>query len=450
MTTRQTADAAICAHVAVTDSTNLYGGYNCKAVEGKILDVSSKGNDAPLTGQVPEPHILGPALCECGVGSVNTGIDATQLNPRTESHTVCGWVQVISSTTNYTSMLGKGIGGGTYVVFPNGGISRINANSKIRYSHYTGSSYVYVNAAANTAINGSMVHVGYTVDHTSTLVTLYVDGVASGTLANTAMVTKAAVDADGFRIGGGNTTNAANGELKGLIIAPQFYKEVKSADWFAAEYAKAATALWHTTPGADVSTASITAGQIENTLFEVNSGSFKISESGDTKSLECVSAGTVSARTISMHHSATEAAYGTWEFSTTGASSTMIIASVAGAYNAAAQNGYQIEIDAAGALKLQRITSGAVATTLLTTANGTITLTARTRIVVTRSNTGIFTVYADGVKLTATAGANPSTDNTHTDSDYLTLTPATNSLYTYCDKCGGNAITKRLITVAPE
>jgi hypothetical protein len=437
---------AICANVQVTDSNNLYGGYNCRAVEGEILDVSSYGNDAALTGQVPEPHLLGPAVRGCGNDSIDTGIDATQLNPRTESHTVCGWALPCAVPAVTAPIFCKGVGGANWSQTGNGGVAIIH-NGTIKYAHFNGAAYVSI--TTTTSMLCKMVHIGYTIDHASTLVTLYIDGVAAGTLADTTLFYLAAVDADGFRFLGENSISATIENAAASIIAPQIYKEVKSADWFAAEYAKAATALWHTTPGVELVT-NTTTGQLSNSLFEVISGTHKITESDGTKSINCVGTGVLAARTISMHHSATEAAYGTWEFSTTGAASTMIIATVAGAYNAAAQNGFQVEINSSGALKLQRITSGAVASTLMTTANATISLAARARIVVTRSNTGVFTVYADGVKLTAASGSNPATDATHTTSDYLCLVPATNTLYTYCDKCGGNAITKRLIVVPPE
>jgi hypothetical protein len=75
---------------------------------------------------------------------------------------------------------------------------------------------------------------------------------------------------------------------------------------------------WMTGYGAHESSGNTTAGYLENTPFQVQSGSFKVSvqtvNNRPTKVIQCVTAGIVSIPTSCFQQTPTEAAYGTWEW----------------------------------------------------------------------------------------------------------------------------------------
>jgi hypothetical protein len=76
--------------------------------------------------------------------------------------------------------------------------------------------------------------------------------------------------------------------------------------------------LWKTHFGADVSASPTTGGFLDKTPFQVDSGSFQISnDTIDGKSvrvIECVSDGSIHIPTCYFHQTNSESAYGCWEW----------------------------------------------------------------------------------------------------------------------------------------
>jgi hypothetical protein len=397
------------ANIKAVKDVNLYGGYNCNPINGDLIDVSDQNNDASLTGQTSAFSLLGPAIGNDGSSSINTGITATQLNPRTESHTVSCWVRVDAQGTTYQGLIGKGDGNGAFSVYINGGLVRLLSDKTLRYYHYNGSAYVSVTGPILQF--GSWAHIGYTIDHTNTLVTMYVDGVAVGTLADTTLHPSSAVDSDGFRIAGANSFSTVTfADLRGATVAPQFLKGVKDADWFKAEYEKGKTALFKTSYGVNESIGAVTSGALENTPFNVVSGGFKIVvDANKNKHIECTSSGVLSLSSGDMNQSYAEAAYGTWEFEGIGYFLHQFISSKEGMYTITGQNGYVLNMNSLGQIRLYRDANGVV--TLLESDDTKLDLTVSHEYKITRSNSGLFKVYVDGSLVISTTDTIYSVSN---------------------------------------
>jgi len=181
--------------------------------------------------------------------------------------------------------------------------------------------------------------------------------------------------------------------------------------------------------GVNQSVANVTSGQIENSVFTRNSGTWKIGTSTDNgnilKTLENVAAGNAYADMLTGGQTLTQAAYGEWEFWVyKGADGNepyvLFISGVIGNAAAGTQNGYYLKIDANEALIIGETTNGAESD-LYTTADSYITNEQWTNIRITRNFAGKFTIYIDGVTAPASgaSGSNPFTDTTHTVGQYF-------------------------------
>lgn len=121
---------------------------------------------------------------------------------------------------------------------------------------------------------------------------------------------------------------------------------------------------------------------------------------------------------------AAAAAYGAWTFWLDKAGNTapifMPIASVNDEPLGATQDGYALRIDISEAVELIKITNG-VEASLMKTGNGFISPVLYNKYTITRSITGIFTVYVNDVIATALTGSNPVTDTTYAVSNYMSM-----------------------------
>jgi len=89
------------------------------------------------------------------------------------------------------------------------------------------------------------------------------------------------------------------------------YNVAKDQAWVTSEYEKGANAVPYKTDfAANVSTANVTAGEVENTGWTVVSGSFQVQMEDGTKIIKCIASGAISKPTS---QDATEASFGTWE-----------------------------------------------------------------------------------------------------------------------------------------
>jgi hypothetical protein len=248
-------------------------------------------------------------------------------------------------------------------------------------------------------------------------------------------------------------TNLTNRIFDGAIVAPNVYSEIKSTDWITAEYQKGLKALCKTDWGVHESVAAVTSGYLENSPFQVGSGSFKISKdtiSGDNvKVIECVSSGYVYLLKDFLHQASTEAAYGTWEWymnKATDGNSTYLnfIASTLGPENAAGQNGYGILFSVGEAYILRKSVSG-TPSNLVYELNA-ITYNQWHKVKVTRTNNNSFTLYLDDDLISADLGTNPIVDSATTTSSYIIIDLDAGDKVAYSDPYGQYAITKKIIS----
>ncbi len=183
--------------------------------------------------------------------------------------------------------------------------------------------------------------------------------------------------------------------------------------------------------GALANERTITSGFIENTPFEVQSGSFKVIDDTidgqDVKAIECVTAGIFSIPTSYFHESPTNSAYGEfeWYLKKPDASGVliMLIADVNGAWNSSGQDGYLFEITSSEGMRVHTITNGAGAGTSLLAADGYVPINVFNKFNFTRTDAGVGTLYMNDVLVSVAggSGSNPFTENTHTISDYMTF-----------------------------
>jgi hypothetical protein len=208
---------------------------------------------------------------------------------------------------------------------------------------------------------------------------------------------------------------------------------------------------WRTDWGVKESVANVTAGYLENSPFQVISGTWKISADTirgvEAKVIECVAAGALYIPTSTMRMTPTQAAYGTndyWLY---------IAADGAQRYiyeiddkTLANKTGYSMIVTAAGIFGLQEWVANNPSN-LFYTAVGTFVDETWTRVRQTRSSAGVFTFYLDSILATADFGTNPITDTTSTTVDYLVFQLSAGDKVAYADIKGDHSIVKCLDVV---
>ena len=172
--------------------------------------------------------------------------------------------------------------------------------------------------------------------------------------------------------------------------------------------------------GWNESFANETAGQLSNTGFRISTGTWQVDSLGLSKYINTIGAGIISKKNTQ--------AYGTWEFdfnkTAAGAINVIMIAKEIGSATATGQNGYLLMLTSAENVQLWITTNGVVGAQLMSSSNSAFTASAWHTFKMTRSPTGEFSLYIDGVLLDAAlGGTNPVTENTHTTSAYINIDP---------------------------
>lgn len=183
---------------------------------------------------------------------------------------------------------------------------------------------------------------------------------------------------------------------------------------------------WHMRDGIKQSSSAVTAGNIENSGFKIFSGGYKISYetvNGRTHPvLECTADGACYIPTSYFSQSDSESAYGEWTFwaNKTADSSIKLRFVSDDPDKTASWNGYLLNMGTAENIGITKYTAGGT-TVLMTSDDDYISTGTWNKIKVTRSGTGEFSVYVEGVLVSTAGGSgtNPVTDNTHTTADYL-------------------------------
>jgi len=163
--------------------------------------------------------------------------------------------------------------------------------------------------------------------------------------------------------------------------------------------------------GAIANERAITSGQLENTPFEVQSGSFKVMnntiDGQDVKTIECATNGVFSMPTSYFQQ---DSSYGEWEFCVNKSSSagSTEIAFIANQLKWPYSPGYGLRLYSNGQVKLVEQGVG----NHFESAVGTFDLNEWNTFKITRDKKGKFFIYLNNELIPASVGSNPFTDNT--------------------------------------
>jgi len=234
-------------------------------------------------------------------------------------------------------------------------------------------------------------------------------------------------------LGSGSTNQFRVGEVNASVNTA-YFKDIECIELTSADENAFASPKAYIADGKgwNQSTGNVTAGQLEQTGWEVQSGTWKVSDGdGFNKIFECVATGSIS---LPMTQ-----AFGTWEFDINkdAASAPRILFMNQGLTVTGAFDGYRWYIDSNEKMGMAKYVATA-STILVDTTNAYISAATWYRIRITRTKRGEFTVYVSsdgGLTYTAmaatggTPGTNPFTDLT-----------VTSSLYTCVDLDTGDKI----------
>jgi hypothetical protein len=178
------------------------------------------------------------------------------------------------------------------------------------------------------------------------------------------------------------------------------------------------------------SVAAETSGELSNSPFRIESGSFKISTDtigGDTcKVIECVTAGVCQVPAAYFFGDETQAAHGSFEWWMLKDAASVSRVAFIGSQNtepaATGFDGYSFRVTIDEAVRLYKYTNGSSAL-LFTTSDGFFSTTLWSKIKITRSSDGEFTGYINDtlIDVSGGSGTNPITDTTYTTSKYIVL-----------------------------
>jgi len=162
---------------------------------------------------------------------------------------------------------------------------------------------------------------------------------------------------------------------------------------------------WNTSVG------NVTAGFLENTGWEISTGTWQVDDStGADKQITNIAAGILFIRS--------DQAYGQWEFDiykdiTANILDVMFMADTIGGGETAGQDGYGIRFDDDETIAIFESVNGTPTDLVTSTA---LSLQTWYSIKVTRTAAGLFTLYIDG-----TSTGTPATDTTTTASTYTAI-----------------------------
>jgi hypothetical protein len=261
--------------------------------------------------------------------------------------------------------------------------------------------------------------------------TVYVDGVAGTPVAKTDGGVPTSSGATTYV--GGN----ASATFEGDLIAPQIFAEAKDATWVAEQYQLGLNALWQTDFAAQESIANETTGYLSNTPFSIQSGTWKISEDviddQPVKVIECVAAGVLSVPISALNQTPGEGAYGTWDFWINKADPSDALISIVSQNLVSASLGYYVRVDTSEAVSLVEAGVGDLIT------GGSVTAATWHSITVTRTSSGVFSLYVDDTLVGS------ATDVTLLTSSYVLLDLDAGDKFAFADKNGNHSLIKRLI-----
>ena len=389
--------------------------------ENSLVDVSGNGNDGTVNGNVQK--VTTPAGEAGKFDGVSSYVEATASNLPTD------YPCTILCSVKINSSAGVSFFSGVY---DNASVSRY-----VSLFHNAGKIVGRVNnisaqdaQSTHAGFNDGIFHRVALVATTGNDITLYVDGEVEGTS------TGGLAFPSGLNVlsVGRASDSTPSGYLDGDVTCSTLYSRALTQQEIEQDYQAFAQRpiFVDDLAGATESLATVSSGNLENTEWKVESGSWKISWDDDLeqKVIECDTAGNL--------YTESELAYGTWEFSLRKGAGTnqpvlMIMASnKSDTYLAPSDNtGYGMYMNTSGFARVLFVkNTGGAGTNLFYTDTGYVDdfgtwYTFR----ITRRYDGQFYLYIKGgsftswtlIDVSGGSGTNPVTDNTYTTSQYCVL-----------------------------
>jgi len=410
----------------------LVAGYNMvPRTDGTIEDLSGNGNHGTINGPVFEFSEIGPGMKVKTAGNKIT----SAYNGAPSVFSVCGWAKILS-----TGSLGSG---------------RIFDKGTNHLSLYTSGAVALTLRYNNGAQQNEVLNDSYT-QNTNFFFAITYDGAYLKAFIDSEEIksindTNVVLDASNWILGNADLLDRP---MDGSISNFQFFERALTPAEIEAEYNAGAKAVnFKTDYGVTETVSADTSGELSNSPFRVESGSFHISNDTingcSAKVIECVTAGVVQIPSAYFFGGDTQAAYGSWEW--------WINKSIVGNTRAqmafvANQNtdptdatfdGYDLRLETNESIRLARYDNG-TPTFLQVTVADVVLVDTWYKLKVTRSSNGDFTTYIDGqlVDLTGGVGTNPITDSTYTESKYMIINLGAGDKIAYATKNGDCSIVK--------
>jgi len=392
--------------------SNLVAGWDMNVRGGTATDISGNGNDGTLNGSIVViDGINGKAMQLSSSEYIDTG-DAFQSTmrgsfsielwikpddgqPAADEH-LLGTRNAASEDWVYVALDTSGAVDFYYESNNNGKTAR--TNSVIFPDGDTG--WTHVVAVADSTVGGVGGMVIYVNGVLQTL-----DGVLDG---DTSGITFADwTSSDNIFVGASNNNGSMTNGTNGLIDSVKFYNSALTATDVLNKYQENHPRLGYYADGKDwnVSTANVSAGELENSSWQVISGDWKVEDSdGGTKQIDCISSGDLSIPS--------NQAFGTWEWEMRkgGETTTPVVRFIVSGTTSGV-NEYLVYYSITEEIATAKYVASGY-TEFTTSAASLISLSTWYSIKLVR-NGGTFSLYLDGTLVTATGGtSNPKTGET--------------------------------------
>jgi hypothetical protein len=201
---------------------------------------------------------------------------------------------------------------------------------------------------------------------------------------------------------------------------------------------------WMTGYGAHESSGNTTAGYLENTPFQVQSGSFKVSvqtvNNRPTKVIECVTDGTIGVSISEFNQTGGESAYGTWDIYINKGNTANNMNIGLGAQSLSDPFVGDIRVQFKDNETLRFVKNSVIKSTSTTTYNNNTWY----KLTVTRNGADLHTYYIDDV-LVPTSSTNPFTDASVTSVNYIALAIDAGDMIALASFDGQHAISKAVV-----
>jgi hypothetical protein len=387
-------------------SANLQGKWNMNVKGDTVFDVSGNGNDGTITHPLPSTAgIFGQALDFQGTtGEIEITDASTIQNIFDGGGSASFWCKPRSD---------GGVNRGHLFIKGSHNLSVRNEVAgfvKVLYEQVmSGTNGQWKTTGVEVALN-TWNHVAFTydADSASNDPIIYINGQSVPITEDLTPTGTRNTDVGDDLFIGNNTAETAT--FDGAIDQPQLWDTILTAAQVTQLYAQGQKKLDLNFTGEDwnVSVSNVTANFLENTGFEITSGTWQVDDSSAGKQITCVGTGIIS--------TPSQQAFGTWEFELSkDAASNPLIGFIMDSVQAGnAALGYQMTVTVDEAIFLRRITGGG-STTIFSTATGAIATDEFVRVVITRDASGTFEIFVNETSID-TGG-----DTAYVDSSFLVL-----------------------------